>query len=147
MLTVTGVSVLNHASASKLAFRRRARAKVSAFSSRRAVMSALQRTNRGISAGRIGLLKHVLTGRRCITTEQQILLLLKRQMEFLRQCLSRTLLIMDTNRTWTTLMHNNEFYVCRVCGAEQLDPPGGKMVKYQVMTYVTVVVLSLGMKI
>ena len=44
-------------------------------------------------------------------------------------------------------MHNNEFYVCRVGGAEQLDPPGGKMVKYQVMTYVTVVVLSLGMKI
>ncbi|MGC8400541.1 hypothetical protein ACP3P6_05145 [Enterobacter mori] len=79
--------------------------------------------------------------------QQQILLLLKRQMEFLRQCLSRTLLIMDTNRTWTSLMHNNEFYVCRVCGTEQLDPPWGKMVKYQVMTYVTVVVLSLGMKI
>ena len=77
MLTVTGVSVLNHASASKLAFRRRARAKVSAFSSRRAVMSALQRTNRSISAGRIGLLKHVLTGRRCITTEQQILFSVK----------------------------------------------------------------------
>ena len=33
---------------------------------------------------------------------------------------------MDTNRTWTTLMHNNEFYVCRVCGAEQLDPPWGE---------------------
>ncbi|HFT8656195.1 MAG: hypothetical protein E7D37_04275 [Enterobacter cloacae] len=23
-------------------------------------------------------------------------------------------------------MHNNEFYVCRVCGAEQLDPPWGE---------------------
>lgn len=23
-------------------------------------------------------------------------------------------------------MHNHEFYVCRVCGAEQLDPPWGE---------------------
>jgi len=33
---------------------------------------------------------------------------------------------MGIKQTWITLMHsNNDLYICRVCGAEQLDPPWG----------------------
>ncbi|WP_244269261.1 hypothetical protein [Pantoea septica] len=33
---------------------------------------------------------------------------------------------MAIQQIWTTSMHkNNEFYICRACGAEQLDAPWG----------------------
>ena len=46
---------------------------------------------------------------------------------FLEQCSDRTQQVMVSKQIWTISMHSKyEFYVCRVCGAEQLDPPWGE---------------------
>lgn len=53
-------------------------------------------------------------------------LLSKIQMVFLKQCLNQILKNMVIKQIWITSMHkNNEFYVCRVCGAEQPEAPWG----------------------
>ncbi len=55
-----------------------------------------------------------------------IRLLSKLQMVYLKQCLDQIPQIKFTQQIWTISMRKiNELYICRVCGAEQLDAPWG----------------------
>ncbi|MGK5205171.1 hypothetical protein NDX98_22685 [Enterobacter roggenkampii] len=51
---------------------------------------------------------------------------------------------MAIQQIWTTSMHkNNDLYICRVCGAEQLQRPLGVMMEnHQHMKYVIAVGLN-----
>lgn len=43
-----------------------------------------------------------------------------------KQCLDRIQKIMVIQQIWTISMHkNNELYICRICGSEQVDAPWG----------------------